>query len=92
MMRCVHSRPLSRRRKVRQDKWERRLRQLAQMRAAKQRKRLANPLEREPGMTRYFPLELGVRDKRSGDTAWIDFRSVRDAARRLTVIQTFYRS
>lgn len=35
---------------------------------------------------RWFPLELGVRDKRNGQTAWVDLRSVRDAAKRLNVI------
>ena len=39
------------------------LRKMARMRAAKERKRLANPVEREPKMVRWFPLELGVRDK-----------------------------
>lgn len=62
----------------------------ANMRAAKERKRLANPVEREPKFIRWFPLELGLRDKRTGDVAWCDFRSVRDAAKRLSVVQTFY--
>ena len=58
---------------------------------ARERKRLANPIEREPKPVRYYPLQFGVRDKRNGDTAWIDFKSVRDACRRLSVIQKFYR-
>lgn len=58
---------------------------------ARERKRLANPIEREPKFTRYHPLQLGVRDKRTGETAWVDFTSVRDAARRLSVVQRFYR-
>jgi hypothetical protein len=60
------------------------------MRAAKERRRLENPVEREPKLVRWFPLELGVRDKVSGDVAWVDFRSVRDAAKRLSVLQKFY--
>lgn len=60
------------------------------MRAAKERKRLANPAEREPKLVRWFPLELGLRDKRSGEVAWVDFRSVRDAAKRLAVVQKYY--
>jgi len=67
------------------------LAKMARMRAAKERKRLANPVEREPRMARWFPLELGLRDKRDGSIAWIDFRSVRDAAKRLTVGQRFYK-
>lgn len=63
---------------------------MARMRAAKERKRLANPVEREPKMARWFPLELGVRDKMSGDVAWVDFRSVRDAATRLAVVLKYY--
>ena len=66
------------------------LRKMANMRAAKERKRLANPPEREPELIRWFPLELGVRDKRTGEVAWIDLKSVRDAARRLSVIMKYY--
>jgi hypothetical protein len=58
---------------------------------ARERKRIANPIEREPKFIRYYPLQFGVRDKRTGETAWIDFKSVRDVARRLSVIQEFYR-
>lgn len=63
---------------------------LANMRAAKERKRLANPPEHEPKFERWFPLELGLRDKTSGEVAWLDFKSIRDAARRLSVVQKFY--
>lgn len=58
---------------------------------ARERKRMSNPVERESKRIHYFPLEFGVRDKRRGETAWVDFRSVRDAARRLAVVQKFYR-
>jgi hypothetical protein len=71
-------------------RWERRLRQLAQMRAAKEHKRLAHPIVREPKWERCFPLEIGVRDKRTGESAWTDFTSVRDAARRLAVVRKYY--
>lgn len=87
MSECIQSRFFSRNRKAR---WEKRLRQLAQMRAAKERKRLANPVEREPEFERWFPLELGIRDKHSGEVAWIDLRSVRDAAKRISVILKNY--
>jgi hypothetical protein len=75
---------------VRQLRRQKMLRKMARMRAAKERKRLANPVEREPKMVRWFPLELGVRDKRTKEIVWTDFRSVRDAAKRLAVVQRFY--
>ncbi len=58
---------------------------------ARERKRLANPIERELRLVRYYPLQFGVRDKHTGDIAWVDFKSVRDAARWLAVVQRFYR-
>jgi len=75
---------------VRQLRRQKTLRKMARMRAAKERKRLANPVEREPKFIRYFPLELGLRDKRTKEVVWTDFRSVRDAAKRLSVVQRFY--
>jgi hypothetical protein len=60
------------------------------MRATKEAKRLANPPDQEPRMVRWFPLEIGLRDKRTGEVAWTDFRSVRDAAKRLSVVQSNY--
>lgn len=90
----MHSFPLSKFRRRRQDKYLRRAQRLAVMRAAKARIRqermAAGLLEREPRMVRWFPLELGVRDKVSGETAWVDLRSVRDAAKRLAVILKYY--
>jgi hypothetical protein len=68
----------------------RRLALLARMREAKARKRLANAAEREPVLERWCPMELGLRDKRNGETAWVDFRGLRDALRRLTVIRKYY--
>ena len=65
------------------------LRKMKSMRAAKERKRLANPVEREPEYVRYYPLQLGIRNKHTGETAWTDFKSVRDAAKRLTIIQKY---
>jgi len=69
------------------------LRKMSNMRAAKARKHeqaIADGWEPEPKMVRAFPLELGVRDTRNGDVAWVPFRSVRDAARRLTMVQKHY--
>jgi cobalamin biosynthesis Mg chelatase CobN len=78
---------LLRNRNARRD---RTLRKMAAMRAAKARKRLANPIEREPRMQRWFPLQLGIRDKVSGETAWTDLRSIRDAVRRISVVLLNY--
>jgi hypothetical protein len=75
-----------RRRNRWQDKRKRQLQKLANMRAAKARKRLSNPVEHEPKLVRWFPLEFGVRDKRSGETVWMDLRSTRDVAKRITVL------
>lgn len=74
----------------RKNRRERILRKMTLMRAAKERKRLEFPVEREPKMIRYFPFELGVRVKHTGETAWIDLRSVRDASRRLSVVLKYY--
>lgn len=63
---------------------------LANMRAAKERKRLANPPEYEPKMIRWFPLEFGVRDKVTGETVWMDLRSTRDVAKRVAVVLKYY--
>ena len=60
------------------------------MRAAKERKRRANPVEREPEFVRAYPLELGLRDTRTGEVAWVEFRSVRDAEKRLSIVLNYY--
>lgn len=52
--------------------------------------RLANPIEREPKLVRYFHLEIGVRNKRTNEIAWTDLRSVRDAAKRISVVLKNY--
>jgi len=46
-------------------------------------------LEREPVMTRYFPLEFGVRVKQTGETHFHDLTSVRHAAKALGLILKF---
>ena len=80
-----------RRRRV--DKYQRRSERLARMRAAKERKRLANlPTEPEPILVPWHRFEIGVRDKLIGPQsygeAWTDFKSIRDAVRRLRVIRS----
>ncbi len=68
------------------------LQRMAAMRAAKARKRLSGPPpEPEPRrMIRWTGLSLGVRDDTTGEVAWVPFRSVRDAARRLAVVLRNY--
>lgn len=63
---------------------------MAKMRAAKERKRLAATIEREPRRVPHYPFEVGVRNKSTGETAWTDLRSVRDAAKKLSLILKFY--
>ena len=70
----------------RNSKRKRQLAKMANMRAAKARKRLEHPAEVMPKLEKWFRLELGVRDKTTGEVAWTDLRSVRDAAKRLAVV------
>jgi hypothetical protein len=65
------------------------LQKLSNMRAAKERKRLANPVEREPKMKRWHRYEIGVRDRTTGECGWVELRSIRDAALRLGMILKF---
>ncbi len=90
MTHCMHRCSFSKRRNRWQDKRKRQLLKLSNMRAAKERKRLANPVEREPKLVRWFPLEFGVRDKRTGETVWMDLRSTRDVAKRVAVLLKYY--
>ena len=56
------------------------------LRAAKERKRLANPVEREPKFERWFRFKFGVQDTLTGETAWHELKSVRHAAKALGLI------
>jgi hypothetical protein len=67
-------------------------RRMAKARWSKWRRDAANRPEPEPRMERWFPLEFGVRDKRSGESCWLDLRSLRDVMRRLSVLLRYYRS
>lgn len=87
---CIQTSGFSKRRNRWQDKRKRKLQKLANMRAAKARKRAVNPPEREPRLVRWFPLEFGLRDKRTGETVWMDLRSTRDVAKRVAVLLKFY--
>ncbi len=88
MTQCVHSRFFFKNRKARR---ERQLSKLANMRAAKERKRqerIAAGLNEADGQAGrpYHRFEFGVRDKHTGETAWHDLQSVRHAARALGLI------
>jgi hypothetical protein len=74
---------------TRNQRRQRVLRKMASARAAKARKRaeaIASGWSPEPKMVRHYPVEFGVRLKSSGETAWVDLVSVRDASRRLAVV------
>ena len=73
-------------RKARRDKV---LRKCAAMRAAKERnrqERIAEGWEPEPKFERYYRFEFGVRDKLTGETHFVDLKSVRHAAKALGLI------
>ncbi len=93
MTTCIHRGRVFRRRNCWQDKRQRMLKKMENMRAAKARKRLENPPEHEPKMVPWHRFEFGVRDKVTGRAsygeAWTDFVSIRDAVRRLRVIQKY---
>jgi hypothetical protein len=79
-------------RKRRQDKYQRRCLRLAQMRAAKVRKReqrIAEGWEPEPKMERYCEFEYAVRRKSTGECHWHDLVSARQAKTALGLILKF---
>lgn len=69
------------------------LRKMAAMRAAKERKRLERgPIEEEPRMrtVRHPFLSWAVRDDLSGDICWMEFISIRDMLKRMSVVAKYY--
>ncbi len=81
----MHSQSFFRNRK---EQRERQLRKLANMRAAKERKRqerIAGWLP-EPKMLRWHRFEFGVRDKLTNETHFVDLKSVRHAAKALGLV------
>ena len=88
MTQCVSKRNLFTERKRRM------LNKMEKMRVAKERKRIergnAGLLDREPKFLPCYPLQLGIKDKLTGEIAWIDFKSVRDASKRLSIIHKYY--
>ena len=63
------------------------LKKMANLRAAKDRKRLENPPpEPAPRSVLWHRFEFGVRDKQTGETAWHDLVSARHASKALGLI------
>ena len=82
MMQCGHYHRVSNRRNRRQDKWERKLKRLEQMRAAKKRKHdeaVAAGWRPEPRCVRAYRFEIGIRNKLTGETCFVDLKSARQA-------------
>jgi hypothetical protein len=82
MTQCSHYYGFSSRRKRFQDKRERQLKKLANMRAAKERKRqerIAAGWTPEPRYVRHYRFEIGFRNKGTGETCFVDLKSARQA-------------
>jgi len=66
---------------------------MARWREAKARKRQAlidaGLLEREPKLERWHRFEFGVRNKTTGESHFVDLKSVRHAAKALGLILKF---
>jgi hypothetical protein len=78
---------------ARKRRRERMLRKMANMRAAKERKRLARgPVENEPKyrVVRHPHLSWAVRDDLSGVIVWMPMRSARDTFRRVSALLKYY--
>ena len=73
----------------RKQRRERMLHKMRVLRAAKERKRLENPVDREPKFERFHRFEFAVKDKLTGETAWHDLISVRHAAKALGLVLKF---
>lgn len=90
MTQCIQPIVFLRRRNRWQDKRKRQLEKLEHWRRRKaeirQERIVAGLLEREPRMQRFYPLEFGVRNKQTGETAWHDLKSVRHAAKALGLV------
>lgn len=70
---------------------ERQLRKLAAMRAAKERKRMAQPREPDPRMIRFYPLEFRVHNKLTGEVSdWHDIRSARHIAKQISLLLKYF--
>ncbi|MDE2105158.1 MAG: hypothetical protein KGL39_48470 [Patescibacteria group bacterium] len=89
MTQLQQQRSFLRRRKLRDERYKRICHKMANWRAAKERKRkerIADGWEPEPKMVLAYRFEFGVRDKKTGETAWHDLVSVRHASKALSLI------
>ena len=70
-------------RNKRQDKRQRQLDKLARWRKRKaeirQERIAAGLLEREPKFERWYRFEIGIRNKHTGETCFVDLKSARQA-------------
>jgi hypothetical protein len=83
MTQCIQPAPFLRRRNRRQDKRQRQLEKLKRWRQRKaeirQERIAAGLLEREPKMERWHRFEIGIRNKATGETCFVDLKSGRQA-------------
>jgi hypothetical protein len=76
---------MKRKRRIRRwDEWTKERSALAH--AAKARKRMENPVEYQPRMVKWNRFEITVTDRLTGEKHTLELRSVRDIAKRLSVL------
>jgi hypothetical protein len=92
----MQSLAVSKYRKRKQDKYKRKCERLARMRAAKQRRHNEEiaagwTTEPPPGrIVRHPNISWAMRDDISGEVVWMEFKSVRDMAKRASMVARFY--
>ena len=92
MMTCLQEVSVLRSRKWLSDaKYHKICEKMARWRTAKEHKRLSNPVEREPKFEKYYPLEFGILNKRTGEIFWLGLKSVRDVAKRVGIVLKYYK-
>lgn len=57
---------------------------------ARERKRMENPPPDYTKWERYYPLQFGVRNKATGETCFVDLKSVRHAAKAIGLLLKYY--
>ena len=82
MMQCIQQKRFYKRRNRFQDKRLRQLKKLENMRAAKKRKHdeaVAAGWRPEPKFRKAYLFEIGIRNKATGETCFVDLKSARQA-------------
>lgn len=74
----------------RNQRRKRHLEQLSRARAAKAEKRLREEPEHEPERIPFHPIQIGLRDKITGDFGWTDLKSGRQAMRMISELLRNY--